>query len=465
MNYQVIRKLLPHVDLDNIKQRETIFRDNRYHVMYGGRGGGKSIMVAKTLVIEGFLKPRRILCTREIQKSISDSVMQGLWDAIEDLGLDGFYTRTKTEITGVNGTRFMFYGLRTNVTNIKSISGIDFVWAEEAEAITEESWQVLLPSIRAEGSRVIITFNPKSVLDNTYQRFVLTPPADSIVTKINWSDNPFFPDVLEKERLDCLETYPDMYPHIWEGEPLADSDLAIIQPSWIRAAMDAHIKLGIQPEGHKMVGFDVADEGPDSNAAALRHGWVVTDLHEWKDSDPNSAALYTWNWCLERGGSHIIYDNIGVGAGAKGSLREEERKMIAVGQHDRVPVISGFNAAATVHNPKGYYIDGKTNAEMFHNLKAQSWWMLRDRFYNTWRALEGKPYDVEKLISIDSTLKGADVLAAELSQPRREFLNGKFRVESKDSMKKRGVKSPNLADALVMAFSPIADSGYSLSAW
>jgi phage terminase large subunit len=155
----------------------------------------------------------------------------------------------------------------------------------------------------------------------------------------------------------------------------------------------------------------------------------------------------------------VTYDNIGVGAGAKGAIREEKEKL---SNKTKCPIFRGFTANAEVVSPESEYKPGKKNKDMFYNLKAQTWWLVADRFKNTYDALNGKPFDPNLLVAIDGTLKNLHKLCAELAQPRREFLNGKFRVESKKDMAKRGVVSPNLADAFVMAFAP--ESSFNLAA-
>jgi len=249
----------------------------------------------------------------------------------------------------------------------------------------------------------------------------------------------------------------ELFRHVYLGEPVSNSDLAIIKPMWVEAARGAHIKLGITANGGKMGGFDVSDEGPDSNAFIIRHGVVVNHCEEWKDQDPNTAARHVFNESVKMGLDVVSYDNIGVGAGAKGAIREEQA---ALSIKVRQPMFNGFTASAAAMFPESEYMPGKKNKDMFLNLKAQAWWLLADRFKNTYDAINGKPYDPEKLICLDESLPNIDKLCGELSQPRREFLNGKVRVEPKDAMKKRGVMSPNLADALVMAFSP--ESGFDL---
>ncbi len=191
----------------------------RFKVFYGGRGGGKSETVARYLLGEGMFKTIRILCTRELQTSIGDSVHKLLSDIIRsDRLLSEHYEVLQTIIRGKNGTEFLFKGLKHNITEIKGISGIDRVWVEEAENISDRSWELLIPSIRKEGSEIWVIFNPRNVSDPTYQRFIATKHDDALVKKINWDDNPFFPEVLNKERLRLMQTDPEAYAHIWGGE-------------------------------------------------------------------------------------------------------------------------------------------------------------------------------------------------------------------------------------------------------
>lgn len=174
---------------------------------------------ARALLMHGVAKPLRILCAREIQKSIKDSVHQLLSDQIVALGLEAKYNILQTEITGNNGTRFLFTGLSDQtVDTIKSFEGISVVWIEEGQSITERSWKILIPTIRKEESEIWISFNPDLESDPTYVRFVKTPAPDSIIVEMNWRDNPWFNSVLEAERQDCLTRFPKDYDNIWEGQ-------------------------------------------------------------------------------------------------------------------------------------------------------------------------------------------------------------------------------------------------------
>lgn len=187
-------------------------------MLWGGRGAGRSWGVARALLIIGTMKPIRVLCARELQNSISESVHRVLADQITNLGLDKFYEVQVNRILGVNGTSFSFEGVKNNVNKIKSYEGIDYCWVEEANKVTRNSWGILIPTIRKEESEIWITFNPELETDYTYDRFVKqADPASMIVTKMTWKDNPWFPQVLMEEmERDKVRDY-DHYLNIWEG--------------------------------------------------------------------------------------------------------------------------------------------------------------------------------------------------------------------------------------------------------
>ena len=197
---------------------KPLFEPYRYKVLYGGRGGAKSWGVARALLIQAAQRPLRVLCAREYQNSIRDSVHKLLSDQIEELGLQHYYEVQNNVIKGMNGSEFTFEGLHHNITKIKSYEGADVVWIEEAQTVTKKSWDVLIPTIRKDGSEIWMTFNPEFEDDETYQRFVVNPPDTAKVIFINYKDNPFFPKVLEEERLALKKRDPDAYDHVWEGK-------------------------------------------------------------------------------------------------------------------------------------------------------------------------------------------------------------------------------------------------------
>lgn len=218
-----------------------LFEPSRYKVAYGGRGSSKSWSAAAALLILAAQSPLRILCAREIQKSIKESVHQLLRDQIVALGLEAQYEVLDTEIRGKNGSLFLFAGLRHNIANIKSKEGVDIVWVEEAQTVSKASWDTLIPTIRKEGSEIWVTFNPELDTDDTYVRFVTTPPTGSVVRKVNWSDNPWFPDVLRQEMLDLKARDIDAYMTVWLGHCKQTLDGAVFANEMRAATSEGRI--------------------------------------------------------------------------------------------------------------------------------------------------------------------------------------------------------------------------------
>lgn len=210
-----------HLRLKIPEKAEFLYRPSRYKVLYGGRGSGKSWSIARALLVHGIAGRERILCAREIQRSIRDSSHKLLSDQITALNLGSHYTVQEQKITGKNGTEFIFAGLSTQTAEtIKSAEGVTKCWVEEAQNVDKRSWDILIPTIRAEGSEIWVSFNPELESDSTYQRFIVHPPADCISEWMNYTDNPWFSPEMESARLDCLKRDPQAYPNIWEGKCL-----------------------------------------------------------------------------------------------------------------------------------------------------------------------------------------------------------------------------------------------------
>lgn len=214
----------------------------RYKVAYGGRGSGKSWSVARLLVAMAAARPLRVLCARETQKSIQESVHKLLKDQIEALGLSGAFEVQETRILGVNGSEFSFAGIRQQgIANLKSFEGVDVCWVEEAQVVTKRSWDVLVPTIRKPGSEIWLTFNPELDTDETYTRFVLQPPEGALVIACNWSDNPWFPPELDKERRDWQRRDPEGYKTVWDGQCRAAVEGAIYAAEIARLQADGRL--------------------------------------------------------------------------------------------------------------------------------------------------------------------------------------------------------------------------------
>ena len=199
----------------------------RYKIAYGGRGSGKSWAAARCLIVLAMQSKIRVLCTRQLQTSIANSVHKLLSDSIQELGLSDNFEITRDQIRCKNGSEFFFKGIQNNINEIKSIEGINYCWVEEAQSVSENSWEVLIPTIRKENSEIWVTFNPDREEDATYQRFVINPPPYTISQLVNYSENPWFPDVLHKEMEYCKEVDYGKYEHIWLGKTVIDTDAQI----------------------------------------------------------------------------------------------------------------------------------------------------------------------------------------------------------------------------------------------
>lgn len=200
----------------------------RRNYIYGGRGSAKSHSVAQYCVYRAYTSKVKVLCTRELQKSISESVHALLCDKIRDMGLEDFFTIYKDRIIGANGSVFIFAGVRQNVGEIKSMEGVDICWVEEAQSMSRQSLDVLCPTIRAEGSVILFTFNPFKDTDPVYVDATSENP-DWLVIKANYSDNPYFPEVLRAEmEFDRRNDY-DKYLWVWEGQCLGISEAQIFR--------------------------------------------------------------------------------------------------------------------------------------------------------------------------------------------------------------------------------------------
>jgi phage terminase large subunit len=205
-----------------------LWEPKRYKVLYGGRGSGKSWAVARALLIRAHKRATRVLCTREVQRSIRDSVHRLLCDQIELMDMGTRFAITESEIRHANGSLFVFSGLAQHtVESIKSFEGVDVCWVEEAQTVSARSWNILTPTIRKAGSEIWLTLNPDMDTDETYQRFIEYVNPDAWALEVNWKDNPWFSDELEKERQSTLRRDPDNYANIWEGKPKRVADGAI----------------------------------------------------------------------------------------------------------------------------------------------------------------------------------------------------------------------------------------------
>lgn len=217
---------------------QFLFEPARYKVAYGGRGGAKSWGFARALLIQAAQRPLRVLCARELQVSIAESVHKLLSDQIATMGLDLFFDIEQQVIRSGVGGEFIFAGIRNNAPKLKSMEGIDIVWVEEAEKVSNASWEVLIPTIRKEGSEIWVTLNPQDASDPTYQRFVVNPPPGARVVQMNWQDNPWFPDALRAEMEYLYRVDPEAAAHVWGGQCRTMSDAQVLRGKYVIEAFD-----------------------------------------------------------------------------------------------------------------------------------------------------------------------------------------------------------------------------------
>lgn len=357
----------------------SLFDKARYKIYYGGRGAGKSHSAAKALLILGAKSQIRVLCAREYQTSIKDSVHKLLCDQIELMNLQGFYEITQTAIRGKNGTEFAFIGLKNNVANVKSFEGVDYCWVEEAQTVSRNSWNVLIPTIRKEGSEIWVTFNPELETDETYQRFVVRPPEGAVVQKINWNDNPWFPEVLALEKDALKSRDPSAYQTVWEGLCRLTVDGAIFANEMQVAELDGRItKVAYDPTKPVHAIFDLG--WADSTAIwFLQFVGMETRLIRYHEDSQKTISHYLA--LMQTYG--YMYDTLWLPHDAQNKTLASNGKSIeeivrAAGYKTRIiertPIADSINAARTI----------------FRNC-----WFDRENCYDGLQCLRHYRYDVD----------------------------------------------------------------------
>lgn len=441
-----------------------LMKPKRVKIAVGGRGGAKSITFG-----DAFLKycsdGERLCCAREFQNSIDDSVHQLLQSRISALGASGF-TVNASDIEHASGGSIIYKGLARNVDAIRSLYGIKRIWVEEAQTLSERTLEVLLPTIREDKSELWFSLNRGSSRDPFARRMLARHEAElakhgfyeddeTLIVQINWRDNPWFPEVLNRERLRDLAVLPRArYDHIWEGAYSDTIDNAIILPEWFDACVGAHLKLGFKPRGAEVVAFDPADTGHDAKAIAHRHGAVILHVEDWKDGQVDDACDRATAYANRVKADDFVWDGDGLGAGLKRQIsdafdgtRVSLRMFRGSAEPDRPDAI---------HDPiDGEVAKAKTNRDTFYNLRAQRYWDLRDRMFRTYQAVaKGQYHDPDSLLSFAPSIPCLAQLRAEVCRiPRKENGAGRLQIMSKVEMRSKGIDSPNCADALMMTLS------------
>jgi len=263
----------PIVDVSIPAIFEPLAQPARYKGIHGGRGSAKSWSVAQQLIIDSLAGYERILCGREYQSTIKDSVKHILDSQIRNMGVADLFHSTNSEIINKeNGAHFIFHGLRRDPHKVKSLEGITKAWIEEANTVSQESIDVLVPTVRVENSELWFTFNSKAKTDPVYKMFVENPREDAIIIKANYYDNPFFPDVLRKEMEYDKKHDDGKYRHIWLGEPQVNSEQLVFNGKWKRDS-------DIAP-GEDTVLYFGADWGFSQDPTCLVRMWLNEEKRE-----------------------------------------------------------------------------------------------------------------------------------------------------------------------------------------
>jgi len=354
---------------------DFLFDPHRYKVAYGGRGAAKSWGFARALLILGTKFDLRILCARETQKSIKESVHQLLEEQIAALNIGDCYEIEKQAIYGrKTKTEIFFAGLKHNVDNIKSVSTVDICWVEEAQAVSKGSWEKLIPTIRTgspEGFQgrpeIWVSFNPDMDSDDTYRRFVLHPPSDSVVVKIGYRDNPWFPEVLRKEMEDLKASDPDAYNHVWEGCCINTLSSAIYAAELRAANAEGRVKLVPYDRTRPVDCFWDLGYG---DMTAVWFGQAFPMEYRLIDYLEGSGKPIHW-YLSEMGARGYVYGcdylpwDIGMHAGHMGGGRSIEELMRQAGRKVRITpkisVVDGINAARTIL-PMCWFDEERTKA-------------------------------------------------------------------------------------------------------
>lgn len=419
---------LVQLDIEIIDELVPFLDPHRYKVAYGGRGSSKSWGVARMLIARAYSGYEKILCCREFQGSIAESVIALLESQIHRMGLTKAFEIQAKKITCLTtGSVFLFEGLRANVTKIKSMEGITLVWAEEAEKILKESWKTLIPTIRAPGSEIWVTFNPDDDLDETYLRFVEDPPPDCYSVQVNFQLNPWFPEVLRLEMEYLKQKDYDEYLHVWEGKPRVAIKGAYFATQMTTAAMEGRIgSVPHDPALPVQVSFDLGMGDSMILWFAQRHASEVRLIDCWEFKGTNLQIIAKMLIDSEYIISQIVLPHDGKVRGMITGLRRREvfenlgfNVSIAPGIHEGVGLDDGIRATKTFLSR--CYFDKTKCADGLKALKR-----YRTKYNEERKVFDDKPFH-------DWTSDFADSMRyLAITEPEIEFNSWSAEIEYRD---------------------------------
>ena len=393
------------------KEYKPLYEDgHRYVIYYGGRYSLKSYNVALSQLIRGRQKKMRFLDTREVQNSIKDSVHKLLADQIDKYGFGDYQVLADSIRNTVTGTEFIFKGLKHSVNEIKSMEGIDEAWIEEGQNTSDNSLDILTPTVRKPGSRIVITFNRVNELDPVYVRYVMNAPANTYSAFLNYDIAERYglmTDVIRQEIEHDKENDPALYAHKWLGQPLSQTDNAIISRDKALNAMNRTI----EPDGAIEIGVDVARFGADRSTFYKRKGLKIVGHDEHSKLSLTDLAERLESFVDFDKTVRIKIDDGGIGGGLTDIMKQRG--------YDIVPC--NFGAAPS-------------DKDKYNNLISEAWFYLQG------------------IIDTIEIPNDPDLLMELTTRRWKMDSKGRRVVESKDDYKKRGYRSPDKADGLLLAF-------------
>ena len=431
---------------------EPLYRPCRRKVLYGGRGSGKSWAFAMAAVVHCATRPTEMVCLREYYASIKDSTLPNLILQANRLGLDGF-TWKRDEATHRNGSRIVFHGFNTvSEESMRGWENKDLVWVDEAHVMRDSAWEILRNTVRKKGSEIWFSLNPKYRSDPVYRDFVASNETGAWVKKVNYYDNPWFPEELEIERRAALNN--PRYAHIWEGEPDDEGEERLLLPySLLQLCVDNYRPVSANRNTCHS-GFDVADTGADSSAYAFRKGPCLENVHIWRAKKIGDSVNRVHEYAVRDRSGYLYYDASGIGNDLRNYFEDKLRPYINKYGKGAPYAVKPLHAGGQVGGPtrpvrtKAVFGSPRvTNKEYFFNRASQLGWVLRLRAERTVRLLDGENINPSYCLFINPEIRDLQLILSELNRPQWDD-EQKLRIRKKGSTG----KSPDAYDAVALAF-------------
>lgn len=420
--------ILPEILDIPTKLFPLIFDFNKYSrfLFWGGRGGGKSQSIARFLLFLAEQRKIRVVCGRELQTTINESVKTILSDLIKEYNLN-FEISDKKIVHRITQSTFVFKGFREQgKVNIKGLEGVDILWIDEAEAIQKSTLDVIIPTIRKEKSKIIFTMN-RHIRSDAVFVYCLQDP-DCLKIKINYDENPHCPEILKKEAMKCKSRSINDYNHIWLGEPMENSKDFLVTAHQIDCAKNAHYKED-SLFSHSVMSVDLAGSGGDLNVLKLikqvnSTAWQDSLTIKWSEPDTDITIGKIINFHSQYKPDILVLDADGVGYAITNSIKKTIENTIA------------FRGAGKIKNPNCNAINAR--AEGYLTLKS----FIQNNFLK---------------ITDDETIRQIEYLKV-IYKP-----SGQIAIQTKDEIRKEQGESPDYADSLMMGIYAIDKYSYLFS--